>query len=160
MPQENTGNLTFTTPTDREIVITRDFDAPRQRLFEAYSNPKHLQQWLLGPPGWTMPICEADVRTGGAWHFVWRNAEGQEMAMSGVYKEVKSPERIINTEKWGEQWPETTNTVAFAEHKGKTTVTTTILYPDKAARDAALNSGMKDGVAVSYNRLADYLQKM
>jgi uncharacterized protein YndB with AHSA1/START domain len=160
MPQENTGNLTFTTPTDREIVITRDFDAPRQRLFEAYSNSKHLQQWLLGPPGWTMPICEANVRTGGAWHFVWRNAEGQEMSMSGVYKEVKSPERIINTEKWGEQWPETTNTVAFAEHKGKTTVTTTILYPDKAARDAALNSGMKDGVAVSYNRLADYLQKM
>jgi uncharacterized protein YndB with AHSA1/START domain len=160
--EKNSGNLTFTTPTDREIMITRVFDAPRKRLFEAYTNPKHLSQWLLGPPGWTMPICEADVRPGGAWHFVWRKADGQEMAMRGVYKDVKAPERIVNTESWGGDYPETTNTVTFAQDddKGKTTVTTTILYPTKAARDAALKTGMKDGVAVSYNRLAEHLAGM
>ena len=80
MPDKESGALTFTTPTDREIVITRVFDAPRQRLFEAYTNPKHLSQWLLGPPGWTMPVCEADVRPGGAWHFVWRKADGQRVS--------------------------------------------------------------------------------
>src|SRR5947209_10156557 len=131
MSEKTSGNLSFTTPTDREIVITRVFDAPRKRLFEAYTNPKHLSQWLLGPPGWTMPVCEADVRPGGAWHFVWRKADGAEMAMRGVYQEVKPPERIVNTENWGGDHPETTNTVTFEEQNGKTTVTTTILYPSK-----------------------------
>ena len=80
--------------------------------------------------------------------------------MRGVYKKVKAPERIVNTENWGGDHPETINTVTFAEAKGQTTVTTTILYPSKEARDAALKTGMKDGIAISYNRLADYLEKL
>jgi len=161
MAEKNGGNnLTFTTPSDREIVITRVFDAPRKRLFDAYTNPKHMPQWLLGPPGWTMTVCKLDLRPGGAWNLAWSNADGSQMAMHGVYKEVKVPERIVNTENWGGDYAETTNTVSFSEDKGKTTVTTSILYPSKAARDAALKTGMKQGIALSYNRLADYLKKM
>ena len=156
------GSTTITTPTDREIVITREFDAPRTRVFEASTRPEHLQRWLLGPEGWTMPVCESDLRPGGAWHFVWRGTDGNgdEMAMRGVYQEVAPPERIVNTESWGGDWPETLNTMVLAEHDGKTTLTYTILYPSPEARDAALGTGMKDGVTMSYNRLAEHLRTM
>ena len=81
-----TGATTFTTPSDREIVMTRVFDAPRRLVFEAWTNPEHLPHWMLGPEGWTMPVCEIDLRPGGAWHFVWRRADGTEMGMRGVYQ--------------------------------------------------------------------------
>jgi uncharacterized protein YndB with AHSA1/START domain len=108
---------------------------------------------MLGPEGWTMPVCEIDLRVGGTWHFVWRKSDGTEMAMTGTYKEVVPPERLVSTESWGPNWPETINTMVFTEHDGKTTATTTILYPSKEAREAALKSGMKEGIAISYNRL-------
>lgn len=158
MVTANKGTPTiFTTPTDREIVITRLVDAPRRLVFEAYTKPEHLQQWMLGPEGWTMPICELDLRPGGKWRFVWRRENGTEMALHGVIKEVVPPERLVQTESWGPQWPETLNTLALTEQDGKTTITTTVLYPSKEARDAALQTGMKEGVIVSYNRLASYL---
>ncbi len=149
---------TFTTPTDREIVITRAFDAPRRLLFDAWTKPQHLPHWMLGPPGWTMPVCEIDLRPGGAWRFVWRRADGTEMSMHGVYVEVKAPDRLVSTESWGPQWPETINTLAFIQSGGRTTVTETVLYPSKEARDAALKTGMKDGVTLSFDRLAEYLR--
>ncbi len=154
------GSTTITTPTDREIVITREFDAPRKLVFEASTSPRHLPRWLLGPEGWTMPVCESDLRPGGAWHFVWRGGDGNEMAMRGVYQEIAPPERIVNTESWGGDWPETLNTMVLDENDGKTTLTYTILYPSPEARDAALQTGMKDGVDMSYNRLAEYLRTM
>src|SRR3954466_13078706 len=88
---------TFTTPSDREIVMTRVVDAPRRLVFEAYTNPEHLPHWMLGPGGWTMPVCEIDLRPGGAWHFVWRRSDGTEMAMRGVYREIVAPERLVST---------------------------------------------------------------
>src|SRR5207237_4356830 len=84
---KNTGTVKFTTPTDREIVMTRVFDAPRRLVFEAWTKPEHLPRWLLGPEGWTMPVCEADLRPGGEWHFVWRKSDGTEVGMRGVDKE-------------------------------------------------------------------------
>jgi uncharacterized protein YndB with AHSA1/START domain len=150
----------FTTPSDRELVITRDVDAPRKRVFEAWTSPKHLPQWMLGPSGWTMPVCEIDLRAGGAWHFVWRRSEGTQMEMRGVYREVKPPERLVSTESWGGDWPETLNTLVLSEEKGKTTIRLTILYPSKDARDRALGTGMKEGASQSYDRLAEHLQTM
>jgi len=154
------GSLTVTTPTEREILMTRVFDAPRPLVFEAWTNPKYVSQWLLGPEGWTMPVCEIDLRPGGAWRFVWRKSDGKEMAMTGVYREVAPPERLVHTEVWGAEWPETLNTLVLAEKDGKTTCSLTVLYPSKEARDAALKTGMEDGVAVSFDRLDGLLRSM
>lgn len=154
------GTTTFTTPSDREVAATRVFDAPRRLVFDAHTKPEHIRHWMLGPEGWTMPVCEVDLRPGGGWHFVWRRADGDEMEMRGVYKEVVPPVKLVSTESWGGDWPETINTVTLTEKDGKTTLTMTILYPSKEARDAALKTGMKEGMAQSYERLADYLHSM
>ena len=148
----------ITMPSDREVAMTRVFDAPRALVFEAWTNPKHVPHWLLGPEGWTMPICEIDLRPGGSWHFMWRKADGTEMDMTGAYREVRPPERLVSTEKWGPEWPETINTLTLSEKDGKTTVTNTILYPSKEARDAALKTGMKEGATQSFDRLERYLR--
>ena len=152
-----TGVTTFATPTDREVVFTRVVDAPRRIVYDAYTTPAHLQQWLLGPPGWTMPICELDLRPGGAWRYVWRTGDGSEMTLSGTVKEVRPPERLQMTESWGPEWPETLNTVEFSESGGQTTITTTVLYPSKDARDAALKTGMREGMDQGFARLDQLL---
>lgn len=154
------GTTAFTTPSDREIVMTRVVDARRRLVFEAWTNPKHLPQWLLGPEGWTMPVCEIDLRPGGAWHFGWRHSNGTEMGMRGVYREIVQPERLVSTESWGGDWPETLNTLLLSEEDGKTTIANRVLYPSKEARDAALKTGMKEGVSLSFDRLAEYLRTM
>jgi uncharacterized protein YndB with AHSA1/START domain len=159
MATANSVNVTtFTTPSDQEIVMTRVFDAPRSLVFDAFTKPEHLTHWMLGPEGWTMPVCEIDLRPGGAWRFVWRKSDGSEMEMGGIYQEVSPPERLVNTESWGPEWPETVNTLTLAEEDGRTRVTSTLLYPSKEARDAALQTGMKDGASMSFDRLADLLR--
>ena len=151
------GATTYTTPTDRELVATRVFDAPRTLVFDAWTKPEHLRNWMLGPQGWTMPVCEIDLRAGGAWHFVWRQADGTEMGMQGTYLDVVPPERIVISESWGGDWPETQNTVTFTEEGGKTTMTMTILYPSPEARERAMGTGMKRGIGTSFDRLAALL---
>lgn len=151
---------TFTTPSDREIAMTRVFDAPRRLVFEAWTSPEHVPHWMLGPEGWTMPVCEIDLRPGGAWRFVWRRSNGTEMEMHGEYREVTPPERLVSTEWWGGDWPETINTLTLSEEGGKTTMTQTVLYPSKEARDAAFQTGMKDGASQSFDRLEEYLRAM
>ncbi len=151
------GNLKVATPGDREVVITRAFDAPRRLVWDTWTSTKHMPRWLLGPEGWTMPVCEIDLRAGGAWHFVWRRSDGTEMGMSGMFREVTPPERLVHTESWGSNWPETLNTLMLSEEGGKTTITLTILYPSMEARDAALKTGMKDRISQSFDRLEQYL---
>lgn len=153
-------SLTLTLPSDREIVMTRVVNAPCHLVFEAWTNREHVPHWMLGPAGWTMPICEIDLRPGGAWHFVWRRSDGTEMEMHGVYKEITPPERLVSTESWGGDWPETLNTLILSEENGKTTIMIRMLYPSQEARDAALKTGMKEGVSESYDRLAEYLGTM
>jgi uncharacterized protein YndB with AHSA1/START domain len=145
------------TPNELEIVITREFNAPRSLVFDAWTNPKHVPKWLLGPEGWTMTVCEIDLRVGGASRMAWRNKDGSELEIRGTYREIKPPEQLVATESWGGPWPETLNTLVFTDHNGKTTVTLTILYPSKEARDKALQSGMKDGMAASFYRFEKYL---
>ena len=150
----------FTLPSDREILMTRVVDAPRKLVWEVHTNPEHLPHWMLGPQGWTMPVCEIDLRPGGAWRFVWRHSDGGEMEMRGEYREVAPPERLVSTESWGADWPETINTLSLSEASGRTTIMTQVLYPSKQARDAALESGMQDGVTETFDRLAEYLRTL
>ena len=148
------------TPTDREISITRDFDAPRARVFEALTKPEFITRWLLGPPGWTMPVCEMDLREGSAYRWVWRNEkDGSEMGMGGVFREIVPPERFVATEKFDEAWypGEAVVTNALEERDGKTTLTLTIQYESKEARDTALKTDMQKGVGASYDRLDEIL---
>jgi uncharacterized protein YndB with AHSA1/START domain len=152
------GATTVTTPSDREVVLTRVIDAPRRLVFAAYTDPEHVPHWMLGPDGWSMPVCEIDLRAGGQWHFVWRRPNGEEMEMRGEYREIDPPERIVNTESWGGEWPQTLNTLILTEHDGQTTITQRVLYPSQDARDAALGTGMKDGASMSYDRLETYLR--
>jgi uncharacterized protein YndB with AHSA1/START domain len=138
--------------------MTRVVEAPRRQVWEAWTRPEHVPHWMLGPEGWSMPICEIDLRPGGAWHFVWRRDDGSEMEMRGAYREVTPPERLISTESWGGDWPETLNTLNLSETEGKTTISLTVLYPSKEPRDAALSTGMKEGVSQSFDRLNEYLR--
>ena len=157
MAAARTGVTNFAIPTDMEVVFTRVVNAPRRVVFDAWTNPKHVPRWMLGPEGWTMPVCEIDLRVGGAWRFVWRKSDGMEMAMTGTYREVMPPERLVSTERWGPDWPETVNAVVLTEAAGQTTITLTITYPTKEARDAALATGMKEGMEPSYARLDSLL---
>ncbi|MCZ7582675.1 MAG: SRPBCC domain-containing protein [Deltaproteobacteria bacterium] len=152
-----TGVTTFTTPSDREITATRVVDAPRTLVWEMWTNPKHVPRWLLGPDGWTMPVCEIDLRPGGAWRYVWRNSQREEFEMNGTYTEISPPERLVHTESWGPEWPETTNTLTLTEEEGQTTMVCTVLYPSAEALEAATKTGMTDGWSQSYDRLDAYL---
>lgn len=144
---------TFTTPTDTELVATRTFDAPRQLVWDAHTKPEHVRKWLIGYEGWSMPVCEMDVREGGSFNWRWRrDADGSEFGISGVYREISAPDRIVNTEAM-EGFGETLNTTVFTEEDGKTTVTVTVVYPSKESREAAIATGMKDGWNESYDRL-------
>jgi uncharacterized protein YndB with AHSA1/START domain len=149
---------TLTTPSDLEAVLTRVVDAPRSVVFAAFTDPAHVPHWLLGPDGWSMPVCEIDLRPGGQWHFGWRHVDGAELEMRGVYLEIEPPERLVNTDSWGSDWPETLNTLTLTEQDGKTTISQHVRYPSKAARDAAMRTGMQDGASMSYDRLESYLR--
>ncbi len=159
MPARNEpGSTTLATPSDREVVITRVVDAPRRLVFDAWTKPEHVPHWLTGPEGWTMPFCEIDLRVGGKWRFLLRGPDGAEMQLTGVYKEVTPPSKLVATSSWGAPWPHTLDTLTLSEDNGKTTITQTILYPSKAARDAALETGMKEGMAIGLDRLERYLR--
>jgi uncharacterized protein YndB with AHSA1/START domain len=155
-----TGVTTYTTPSDREVVITRVVSAPRGVVFEAFTSARHVPNWLIGPEGWTMPVCEIDLRPGGRWRYVYRKGDGSEMTMQGSYREVAPPERLVSTESWGPDWPETVNTMVLAEADGLTTITITVHYPSKEARDAALKTGMKEGMDQGFARLDTLLETL
>lgn len=154
--------LTITTPTDRTVTLTRVFDSPRSRVFDCYTKPELVRRWLLGPPGWTFLVCEIDLRVGGSYRYVWQNTDGASMGMRGVYREIVPPERIVDAQLFDEDWTggETIGTVLLVEQSGKTTVTTTIAYASTQARDAALRTGMAEGMGAGFDRLAEYLASL
>ncbi len=154
--------LQLTTRGDREIVMTRAFDAPRTLVWEAFTKPELVRQWLLGPPGWTMPVCEIDLRVGGRYRYLWRNSDGIEMGMSGVHREIVVPERIVVTEKFDQSWypGEALGTIVLVERDGRTTLTQTVLYESREAREVVLKSPMESGVAAGYDRLEQLVTAM
>jgi uncharacterized protein YndB with AHSA1/START domain len=153
---KNTGTLKVTMPGDREIVMTRVFDAPRQMVFDAFSKPELLKRWF-GPRGWSLETCEVDFRVGGGFRFVLRGPDGKKMGMRGVYREIAPPERSVHMESFDDYPGESQVTAVMTEAGGKTTLTATVLYPSKEVRDIVLNSGMEHGAAESYDRLAELL---
>jgi uncharacterized protein YndB with AHSA1/START domain len=152
----NTGTLQVTTPTDREIVLTRVFDAPRSMVFDAFSKPELLKRWF-GPRGWSLVVCEVDFRVGGGFRFVLRGPDGSDMGMRGVYREIVPPERSVHMESFDDYPGESQVTAVFVEVGGKTTLTATVLYPSKEVRDLVIQSGMEHGAAESYDKLAELL---
>jgi uncharacterized protein YndB with AHSA1/START domain len=158
----NTGTMKLAPRGEREIVITRLFDAPRRLVFDAWTKPALVKRWLLGPPGWTLAVCDIDLKVGGSFRYVWRHDNGTEMGMGGVYREIAAPERIVATEKFDQSWypGEAIGTIVLTEQSGKTTLTQTLLYESREARDVVLKSPMESGVAASYDRLAEMLATM
>ncbi|MGH7616848.1 MAG: SRPBCC domain-containing protein [Gemmatimonadaceae bacterium] len=144
----------YSTPNDRELVITRTFDAPRSLVWAAFTDPKHLPNWHTGPEGFTMPVCEIDLRAGGSWRYVWRNAHGREFEATGTYREVDPPARIaFATTVNGE---EQTSTTTFSEENGRTTVTNSMRFASSTSRDQAIPYA-KIGTETNYARLDAYL---
>jgi uncharacterized protein YndB with AHSA1/START domain len=154
-----TGTLKVTTPTDREIAMTRVFDAPRALVFGAYTKPELLKRWLGVHGGWTLAVCEIDLRVGGTYRYVWRGPDGAEMGMRGVYREIVVPERIVATEAFDQSWypGEAVGTVVMVEQGGRTTLTLTVRYESREARDAVLKSPMEQGMAAGFDKLEQLL---
>jgi uncharacterized protein YndB with AHSA1/START domain len=149
---KNTGTLKVTTPTDREIVLTRVFNAPRRLVFDAFSKPELLKRWF-DPRGWSLVVCEVDLKVRGGFRFVMRGPDGQEMGMRGVYREIVPPERSVHMESFDDYPGESQVTAVFVEQGGKTTLTATVLYPSQEIRDAVIQFGMEHGAAESTTSL-------
>lgn len=156
-----------TLPSDREVKVTRSFKAPRALVYRAYTEPDLVRRWLLGPPGWSMPVCEMDVRVGGGFRWRWRSEkDGQEFGFTGTFREVQPPSKIVHTEAYdagtvGGEYPANAAivTVTFAEERGVTTLTTLIDFGSKEARDAAVTTGMTGGMEQSYQLLDRLLEQ-
>ena len=151
--------LHVTTPDERTIVVERSFDAPRTRLWDAWTKPELLRRWLLGPDGWILDVCDVDLRPGGAFRWVWkREKDGTSMGLSGEYREVAAPARLVNTEVFDERWypGDALITLELTESGGRTHTRSTWRYDTREARDVVLQTAIS-GVEVSYDRLADVL---
>ena len=148
-------------PSDREVKVTRSFRAPRALVYRAHTEPQLVKRWMLGPPGWTMPICEMDVRVGGRYRWRWRSdKDGKEFGFAGTFREVQPASKLVHTEAYdpgtvADQYPgsEAIVAVTFTEENGITTVTSLIDFGSKETRDAAMSTGMTDGMEQSYQQL-------
>ncbi len=149
-----TKPLTVELPSDREVLVTRVFDAPRELVWDCHTKPELVRRWLLGPVGWSMPLCEIDLRVGGKYHYRWRNdADGSEFGFHGVHDEIAAPERIVTTERMDGMDGQAVNTLVLTERNGKTMLSLTMDFGSQEARDAVVKTGMTDGMETSYQRL-------
>ncbi|HEV3195059.1 MAG TPA: SRPBCC family protein [Candidatus Cybelea sp.] len=154
--------LEVTLPSEREIVMTRVLDAPARLVFDAFTKPELIRRWLLGPDGFSMSVCDVDLRVGGKFHYVWRKDDGgREFGINGTYREIAPPARIVHGENFDEPFypGEAQVTTAFAEKGGATTVTMTMAFDTREIRDGAIESGMESGIVASYDRLERILQE-
>jgi len=153
------GTLDISTPSDREIRLTRVFDAPRKLVFDAYTKPELLTRWMGVMPGWTWAVCEIDLRVGGMFRYLWHGPDGIEMGMRGTSLEIARPHRIVATESFDQKWyeGECVETVTLEENDGRTTLTMLLRYDNLAVRDAVLQSGATTGMEAGFTNLAALL---
>ncbi len=153
------GALEVTTPSEREIAMTRVFDAPRRLVWAAYTKPELMKRWAGGPPGWNLVVCEVDLRVGGSWRWEIHGPGGEKMGLGGVYREIVAPERLVSTEHFDQPWyeGEAVSRIHLVELDEKTTLTMSVRYASQAVRDAVLKTPMAQGVAAGYDRLAEVL---
>ena len=157
----NSDTFQATTPSEREIVLTRIFDAPRELLFEAMTRPEHVRRWWgILDERYSLPVCEIDLRVGGKWRWVGKGPEG-EFAFHGEYREIEPPQRLVFTEIY-DPFPDAGSLVTsvLTEEGGKTRLTVTGLYPSREVRDIVIGTGMEKGAAISYDRLEDLVQEL
>lgn len=159
------------TPTDREVVVIRTFDAPARLVWDAHTRPELIQRWLVGQPGWSMPYCTVDLRVGGRYRYVWKNDEsGMEFGSHGEHLEIETHARIVTSERMdgldGQPLDYENpsldgdpglNTLTLTETAGRTVLTLSMVFPSKEVRDMAVGSGMTDGIAMGYDLLDDLL---
>jgi uncharacterized protein YndB with AHSA1/START domain len=158
--QQQAPTAALTTPTDREIHVERVFDAPRDRVFAAFTDPKLIPEWW-GPRDTTTVVDQMDVRPGGSWRFVIRNSDGSETGFRGTYREITPPERVVQTFEWeGMPGYVSVETATFEDLGDRTKVTTTSLFHTTEERDGMLESGMERGLNESYARLDDLLARL
>jgi uncharacterized protein YndB with AHSA1/START domain len=151
---------TVTTPTDREIHIERTFDAPRDKVFAAFTDPELIPDWW-GPRDTTTIVDQMDVRPGGSWRFVGRGADGSETAFRGTYREITPPERIVQTFEWeGMPGHVSVETAVFEDLGDRTRLVATTLFHTTEERDGMLNSGMEGGMNETYDRLDEVLARL
>jgi uncharacterized protein YndB with AHSA1/START domain len=160
-PARDETVFSVTPLSDKEIVIRRVFNAPKRLVFDALTKPEMLKNWFWGPDGWTLAVCDVDLKVGGETRYVWRKGD-IEMGMSSVCLELDPPNRMVSKERFDDPWyeGEATGTMELVENEGKTTLTTTMRYETEAARDSVLKSPMDEGLAVGYNRLEAYLETL
>ena len=157
----NSDTFKATTPSDREITLTRLFDAPRRLVFEAMSKPEHVRRWWgILDDQHSVTVCEIDFRVGGKWRFVGRGPRG-EYAFHGVYREIDAPGRVVFTEIY-DPFPDAESVVTseLTEEGGKTLLTVTAMYPSLEVRDMVIKTGMEKGAAISYDRLEDVVREL
>ena len=157
--QQQADTAVVTTPTDREIHVERVFDAPRDLVWEAYTDPKLIPEWW-GLRGSTTIVDRMEVEPGGGWRFVSREADGSENAFRGTYREVTPPERIVQTFEWeGMPGHISVETATFEDLGDRTKIVTTTLFHTKEERDGMLGSGMEKGMNETYARLDELLAR-
>jgi uncharacterized protein YndB with AHSA1/START domain len=160
---ETASKSKVTMPNDREVKVTRVFNAPPAVVFDAFTKPQLVKRWMLGPPGWTMPVCEMDLRVGGKFTWRWRGEDGKEFGFTGEFREIARPALIVHTENYdpgdvgGNMGGEALVTSEFKPQGAGTLYTVTIRYQSKADRDAAVKTGMTDGMEMSYVKLDSIL---
>lgn len=156
---KNLGKLVVTLANDRDIVMTRVFDAPRHLVAKAWTTPELLKRWY-GPRDWHLEICEVDLRVGGQWRFMLAGPDGQKMGMRGVYQELALPDRFVTTESFDDYPGESVITSVLTEVDGKTTMVATVRYPSKEVRDIVIQTGMEHGAAETYDKLEELLPSL
>ena len=156
-----TQTMTVENSGERSLVVTRAFAAPRASVFRALTTPALVKRWLLGPDGWTMPVCEIDLKPGGKFRYLWRK-DGAEMGVSGTYREIAPPERIVHTEAFDDNWTngESLVTTMLDEMDGRTTMSMTIRYASQESRAIALAAGMLEGMTATYDRLDSVISEV
>jgi uncharacterized protein YndB with AHSA1/START domain len=166
---QNTGTLKIELPSEHEVRMIRVFDAPKQLVFDALSQPELVKKWF-GPRGHYLTVCDIDFKVGGAWKYVLHMPDGKDMGMLGVYREIEPPNRIVHTEAFifddpnlvgcEAQTDESVVTIQLSEEDGKTTMTVTVEYVSQEIRDAVIESGMEHGAAECYDKMAELLESI
>ncbi len=154
---KSSGTLDASLPSTRALQLRRHFKAPRQLVWDCHTQPALIRRWLLGPPGWSMPVCEVDLRVGGRYRYEWHSQGGMAMALSGTYREIDAPARLSDTQMFDDNWTQgpADTTLLLFEDGGGTRIELTITYASEAARDFALSTPMMEGMEAGYSRLDD-----
>lgn len=157
-----TSKLEVRAEGENAVVIARSFAAPRDLVFDCWTKPHFVKQWLTGPEGWSFLVCEIDLKVGGQYRYVWQNTEGATMGMTGTLKEIVKPEKLVSSEIFDEDWTggEALVTALFTSEDGSTRVTQTVVYSSAEAREGALASGMTEGMEAGYQRLERVLAEL